>query len=63
VERAISGFHRDEENDWVAELLCGHNQHVHHRPPFQLREWVTDAVGRDSRFGTPLECPLWALLH
>lgn len=42
----------------MAELSCGHNQHARHRPPFQLREWVTDAVGRDSRLGTPLECPL-----
>lgn len=42
----------------MAEVSCGHDQHVRHRPPFQLREWVIDAVGRDSRVGTPIECSL-----
>ena len=37
VERPITGYHQDELGDWVAELDCGHNQHVRHRPPFQLR--------------------------
>jgi|GEM_PF-179003 len=58
VERAIAGYHRDDEGDWVAELLCGHNQHVRHRPPFQLRAWVLEAEGRMDRVGTPLDCPL-----
>ena len=58
MERAISGFHRDEEADWVAELSCGHDQHVRHRPPFQLRPWVLDREGRDAALGTPLGCPL-----
>jgi tellurite methyltransferase len=58
VERAITGFHQDDEGDWVAELSCGHNQHVRHRPPFQVREWVTDPTGRTGRIGTLLECPL-----
>jgi len=58
VQRAIIGYHRDEEGDWVAELSCGHGQHVRHRPPFQPREWVLDADGRTARIGLPLECPL-----
>ena len=58
MERVICGFHRDEEDDWVAEISCGHDQHIRHRPPFQLREWIADAVGRDSRVGTPIECTL-----
>ncbi len=58
VERSITGYHRDEAGDWVAELACGHNQHVRHRPPFQLREWVLDPGGRSSRLGTALDCPL-----
>lgn len=58
MERAITGYHLDDEGDWVAELACGHNQHVRHRPPFQMREWVVDEVGRAGRLGTPLECPL-----
>jgi tellurite methyltransferase len=58
MERAIVGFHPDEVGDWVAELACGHNQHVRHRPPFQVREWVVDADSREARLGTPLSCPL-----
>ena len=58
VQRAIVGFHQDELGDWVAELDCGHHQHVRHRPPFQLRPWVVEADGRRDRLGTPLECPL-----
>jgi tellurite methyltransferase len=58
VDRAISGFHQDDAGDWVAELACGHNQHVRHQPPFKIHPWVIDAGGRSSRLGTPLRCPL-----
>jgi len=58
VERAITSFHLDEESDWVAELSCGHNQHVRHRPPFQNRAWVLDEDARADRIGTSLSCPL-----
>lgn len=58
MERAIVGYHQDEEGDWVAELSCGHNQHVRHRPPFQLRPWVLTVDGRRTRLGRPLDCPL-----
>jgi tellurite resistance-related uncharacterized protein len=58
VERAITGFHPDEDGDWVAELSCGHNQHVRHKPPFQVRPWVVEPEGRKGRVGAPLECPL-----
>ena len=58
VERAIVGYHRDEHGDWVAELACGHQQHVRHQPPFQLRPWVVEREGRRGRLGTPLECRL-----
>lgn len=58
MERAIAGYHQDEEDDWVAELSCGHNQHVRHRPPFQLRPWVQTVDGRRGRLGTPIDCPL-----
>jgi hypothetical protein len=34
VPRELSvGYHQDEEQNWVAELSCGHQQHVRHRPP------------------------------
>jgi tellurite methyltransferase len=57
VLRTITGFHQDDVGDWVAELSCFHNQHVRHRPPFQLRPWVVNADDRAARVGGPLECP------
>jgi len=39
--RKIVGFHQDENGDWVAELECGHGQHVRHKPPWTSRPWVT----------------------
>ena len=56
--RRITGFHQDEENHWVAELECGHRQHVRHDPPWQIREWVTTADGRARALGTELRCVL-----
>src|SRR5690606_7540603 len=56
VERPIIGFHQDSVLDWVAELSCGHTQHVRHRPPFELRPWVTTAQGRSDRLGMSLDC-------
>lgn len=57
-ERLIIGFHQDGEGDWVAELECGHNQHVRHDPPWQERPWVLSSEGRGSRLGTRLICRL-----
>ena len=54
--RAITGFHRDEEGHWVAELACGHGQHVRHEPPWQQRPWVVTEEGRAARLGTTLRC-------
>lgn len=56
MKRPIIGFHQDPQEDWVAELSCGHGQHVRHRPPFTLRPWVTTTEGRDSRLGQELDC-------
>jgi len=56
MQQAIVGYHRDEEGHWVAELECGHQQHVRHDPPWQVREWVTTPDGRASRLGMKLEC-------
>jgi tellurite methyltransferase len=58
VERSIVGFHCDTEGDWVAELDCGHNQHVRHRPPFQLRPWVIEEEGRAAHLRSLLDCLL-----
>jgi hypothetical protein len=56
MKQAITGYHKDDKNDWVAELACGHTQHVRHNPPWQLRPWVTTKKGRDSYIGHKLNC-------
>jgi hypothetical protein len=56
VQRAIVGFHQDAGGDWVAELACGHERHVRHRPPFFPAPWVLVAEARRERLGTPLDC-------
>lgn len=58
MNRQIVGFHQDEEQHWVAELECGHNQHVRHNPPLVSRPWVLDAEGRAARIGRVLNCKL-----
>jgi len=56
--RQIAGFHQDDDLHWVAELECGHNQHVRHQPPFLNRSWVTTPEGRASFLGHSLPCVL-----
>lgn len=58
MRRTITGFHRDDEGSWVAELSCLHNQHVRHQPPFRLAPWVLSDAERQARTGSPLDCPL-----
>lgn len=58
MERAITGFHQDDQGHWVAELVCGHNQHVRHDPPWQVRPWVLTEEGRRTRLGVILNCVL-----
>jgi hypothetical protein len=56
VPRRIVGFHQDEEGHWVADLECGHTQHVRHDPPWQRRRWVTTEEGRATFIGVELRC-------
>lgn len=56
MKQPITDFHKDSEEHWVAELACGHAQHVRHDPPWMEREWVTTPEGRASRLGTDLNC-------
>ena len=56
MKRAIAGFRLDELDDWVADLVCGHGQHVRHRPPFVSRPWVASDAGREAMLGTELDC-------
>ena len=56
MKRAIAGFRLDELGDWIADLDCGHGQHVRHRPPFVNRPWVVSDTGREAMLGTGLDC-------
>ncbi|MDR9417845.1 DUF3565 domain-containing protein [Gracilimonas sp.] len=56
MKQEIVGFHKDEVGDWVADLKCGHTQHVRHNPPWQLRPWVISEEGRKSKLGKELDC-------
>ena len=61
VQRAITGYHRDDEGQWVAELACGHTHHLRHDPPWRERPWVTTEAGRDAHLGADLSCADCAL--
>ena len=56
MKRTIVGFSVDEAGDYVAELDCGHGQHVRHNPPLSEREWVLTVEGRNSKLGQALDC-------
>jgi len=56
MKQPITGYHRDKECNWVAELACGHFQHVRHNPPGFKRPWVISEAGRDSMLGHELQC-------
>jgi tellurite resistance-related uncharacterized protein len=58
MDTTILGFHQDEQGDWVAELACGHSQHMRHNPPWLVRAWVTTEEGRKDKLGASIECPL-----
>lgn len=54
--RKIVDYHLDEHLDWVADLECGHQQHVRHNPPWTNRHWVTTPQGRYEHLGYELPC-------
>ena len=56
-KRKIIAFHQDDHADWVADLDCGHTQHVRHNPPWALRPWVTTPEGHSAHLGHELPCP------
>ncbi len=58
MQRRIASFHQDPESHWVADLECGHSQHVRHDPPWQVREWVLTEESRRTHLGTTLDCVL-----
>ena len=56
MKRKIVAFDKDEENNWRAQLDCGHFQHVRHKPPLVSREWVLSEAGRQEKLGAELDC-------
>jgi len=56
VNKAITGYHKDTENHWVARLVCGHFQHVRNNPPWTNRPWVETLEGRNAKLGYELNC-------
>ena len=56
MQRTIVSFALDELGQPIAQLDCGHPQHVRHQPPFQLRPWVMTIAGRASMLGSHLNC-------
>ncbi|MBT4838848.1 MAG: DUF3565 domain-containing protein [Methylococcales bacterium] len=56
MKRSISGYLKDDENHWVAKLICGHYQHVRHTPPWFNRPWVLTEQARTSMLGFQLNC-------
>ena len=56
MNQKIEGFHLDGEDHWVADLACGHKQHVRHQPPWMNRPWVLTPEGRQTRLGVELDC-------
>lgn len=58
MKQPIIGYHRDDQGHWVAELACGHTQHVRHNPPWSERPWTQTAEGRATMLGRTLNCRL-----
>jgi hypothetical protein len=56
IPRKVVGFHQDESLNWVADLECGHQQHVRHNPPWITRHWVTSPQGRLDHIGLEFVC-------
>jgi hypothetical protein len=56
VKKKIEGFHLDGEGHWVADLSCGHKQHMRHQPPWMDRPWVLTPEGRQTLLGVELDC-------
>jgi len=57
-ESIIAAYSQDDDGTWVAQLDCGHPQHIRHEPPFRIAAWATTDQGRQGMLGRRLPCPL-----
>ncbi|MDH5483927.1 MAG: DUF3565 domain-containing protein [Gammaproteobacteria bacterium] len=60
MHRPITGFHLDDGCHWVAQLACGHNQHVSHEPPWNSRPWVVTVCANARERLNCVKCELGA---
>ncbi|MFT6387719.1 MAG: hypothetical protein ACJAUP_001091 [Cellvibrionaceae bacterium] len=56
MKNPTKNYHKDPEDDGIAERECGHFQHVRHDPPWTSRPWAESNTGRDSKLGLELNC-------
>tara|TARA_R110002074_G_scaffold9976_1_gene38704 strand:- start:438 stop:899 length:462 start_codon:yes stop_codon:yes gene_type:complete len=56
MKRAITGFHLDRFQEWVADLECGHGLTMKHNPPYQNCSWIGSAMKRKEHVGDVQEC-------
>lgn len=56
VPRIITSWRREAADVVVLRLDCGHDRHVHHRPPWSSHAWATDDAATEARVGHPIEC-------
>ncbi len=56
VPRTIVAFTRDQANEHVAWLDCGHRRHIRHRPPLSSYPWIDDEHERTAHLGASIEC-------
>ena len=65
MNQKITRFHKDEENHSVADLECGHAQHVRHDPPWMDRPWTQtqrDAIAASTWNSIACVAMNWELL-
>ena len=60
MQARIIGFRPDDDGHWIADLACGHSQHMRHKPPFIERPWVMTEAGRRGKLGTEIARPICA---
>lgn len=59
VPRVIESWRRETPGATDAVVLrldCGHDRHVHHRPPLASHAWVMDDAACEARVGARIEC-------
>jgi len=56
VPRTIVGWRRESPDAVVLRLDCGHERHVHHRPPLSSHPWARSDAECQERVGAEIEC-------